>query len=176
MKQVLRLVVVGTVGAGKSTFVRTVNGMGLVQTDRIATDEVAQRKSTTTVAFDFCHFELNSLQTLHIYGSPGQYRFHFIWDWLIQKADGFLLLVAAHRPEDFEQTRQIQTFIYDRSSLPVVIGLTHTDCPTALSLPEVITALNMNHSFQLSLIVNPCDRSSVLATLSSITTVLWSRS
>jgi len=39
--EIMRLVVTGTVGAGKSTFIRSVSGSGVVDTDRQATDETA---------------------------------------------------------------------------------------------------------------------------------------
>ena len=40
--EIMRLVVAGTVGAGKSTFIRTVSEIDVVDTDRSATDETAE--------------------------------------------------------------------------------------------------------------------------------------
>ena len=51
--EIMRLVVAGTVGAGKSTFIRTVSEIDVVDTDRRATDETAEIKHKTTVAMDF---------------------------------------------------------------------------------------------------------------------------
>ena len=50
--EVMRLVVTGPVGAGKSTFIRSISEIDVVDTDRDATDETSQLKKKTTVAMD----------------------------------------------------------------------------------------------------------------------------
>jgi uncharacterized protein len=135
--QLMRLVVAGTVGAGKTTFIRTVSEIAVVDTDRPATDNTALLKKNTTVAFDFGKVTFGSEMTLHIYGTPGQSRFDFMWDLLIQKAHAYILLVPAHRPEEFRYGRQILAFMNQRSAVPMLIGVTHTDCEGAWSLEDV---------------------------------------
>jgi uncharacterized protein len=177
---VMRLVVAGTVGAGKSTFVQTAGEMGVVHTERIATDKTALLKKTTTIAFDFARIELNSDQVVHVYGTPGQYRFNFMWDILLQNAQLCLLLVAAHRPNDFQQARQILSFIEKQYSqkqtrfLPVVVGLTHTDCPGTVPSQEIMTALGYTSTeyHPLSFTIDPRDRTSVLEALDGAANVL----
>ena len=71
----MRLVVAGSVGAGKSTFVRTLSEIEVVDTDRTATDGTALFKPETTVALDFGRLVLGPNMDLHIYGTPGQARF-----------------------------------------------------------------------------------------------------
>lgn len=169
----LRLVVTGTVGAGKSTFVQTVSELGSIETDEIATDEIAALKQTTTVAFDFNQIQLNSQIMLHIYGTPGQVRFDFMWELLIQRAEAYILLVAAHRREGFQPTRQIVGFMQERTEIPMVIGLTHTDCAGALSSEEVLTGLGYGRSDRPPLVVvNPQHRASVFAALAATSAVL----
>ena len=51
--EVMRLVVTGPVGAGKTTFIRTVSEIEVVDTDRTTTDAAAKLKPKTTVAMDF---------------------------------------------------------------------------------------------------------------------------
>jgi uncharacterized protein len=169
----LRLVVTGTVGAGKSTFVQTVSELGSIETDEIATDEIAALKKTTTVAFDFNRIQLNSQIVLHIYGTPGQVRFDFMWELLIQRAEAYILLVAAHRRADFQPTREIIAFMNERVEIPMVIGLTHTDCAGALSSEEVLTGLGYGRSDRPPLVVvNPHHRASVFAALASAAVLL----
>ena len=137
----MRLVVTGTVGAGKSTFIRSVSEIEVVDTDRQATDETALLKRKTTVALDFGRLQFCRDMVLHLYGTPGQTRFDFMWDILIRKAHAYILLVAAHRPSEFRYARRIITFMNQRMQIPMIIGLTHMDCPGAWSEENLALAL-----------------------------------
>ena len=137
----MRLVVTGTVGAGKSTFIRSVSEIEVVDTDRRATDETTLIKRKTTVALDFGRLQFGRDMVLHLYGTPGQTRFDFMWDILIRKAHAYILLVAAHRPSEFRYARRIITFMNQRMQIPMIIGLTHMDCPGAWSEENLALAL-----------------------------------
>ncbi|MBW4518996.1 MAG: ATP/GTP-binding protein [Scytolyngbya sp. HA4215-MV1] len=139
--EIMRLVVTGPVGAGKSTFIRSVSEIAVVDTDRRATDETALLKQKTTVAFDFGRLSFGPEMALHLYGTPGQSRFDFMWDILIQKAHAYILLVAAHRPSEFIEARRIRAFMRQRSPVPMIIGLTHMDVPEAWDLENAAIAL-----------------------------------
>ncbi|MGB7518243.1 MAG: hypothetical protein WA896_01270 [Spirulinaceae cyanobacterium] len=82
--EIMRLVVTGPVGAGKSSFIRSVSEIEVVDTDRKATDETTNLKPQTTVAFDFGRLQFGLDMALHHYGTPGQVRFNFMWDILIR--------------------------------------------------------------------------------------------
>jgi hypothetical protein len=139
--EIMRLVVTGTVGAGKSTFVRSVSEIAVVDTDRIATGEAAALKKKTTVAMDFGRLQFAPEMALHLYGTPGQSRFDFMWDILIRRAHAYVLLVAAHRPSDFRSARRILGFMNQRAQIPLLVGLTHMDCEGAWSEEDVAIAL-----------------------------------
>lgn len=139
--EIMRLVVTGTVGAGKSTFIRSVSEIATVDTDRQATDEVAQLKKKTTVAMDFGRLQFAPGMALHLYGTPGQSRFDFMWDILIRKAHAYVVLVDAHRPSDFRACRRMLAFMEQRVKIPMIIGLTHMDCQGAWSKENVAIAL-----------------------------------
>lgn len=161
----MRSVIAGAVGSGKSTFVRTLSEIEVINTDRTATDETSLLKQETTVALDFGRLMLGPNMDLHLYGTPGQPRFDFMWELLIQNAHSYILLVAAHRPNDFHYAREIISFINQRVQIPMIVGLTHTDCPGALSPEEIMYALgyDMNDKNRPpSVKVNPNERSSVL--------------
>ncbi|MGB6015622.1 MAG: GTPase, partial [Nodosilinea sp.] len=133
-----RLVVAGTVGAGKSTFVHTASAGSAIHTERLATDSTARLKSTTTVAIDFAQISLANRQVCQVYGLPGQDRFDFMRDMVMPTASACLVLIAAHRPDTFPSTQALLNSLQqsDRlaglASLRLVVGLTHTDCPAAL--------------------------------------------
>jgi signal recognition particle receptor subunit beta len=139
--EIMRLVVTGPVGAGKSTFIRSISEIEVVDTDRIATDETKDLKQKTTVALDFGKLQFGPDMAVHIYGTPGQSRFDFMWDILIRKANAYILLLAAHRPHEFRHARRILTFMNQRAKIPMIIGLTHVDCENAWSAENIAIAL-----------------------------------
>lgn len=161
--EIMRMVVTGPVGAGKSTFIRSISEIEAVDTDRRATDETSQLKQKTTVAFDFGRLQFNREMALHLYGTPGQERFDFIWDMLIRKAHAYILLVAAHRPGEFRYARRLASYMNQRAQIPMIIGLTHIDCSDAWSQENIVTALgyyDLNTQPPIVL-VNPTEISSV---------------
>lgn len=139
----LQIVITGAVGSGKTSFIRAISEIKVVDTDRRATDETALMKSTTTVAMDFGKITLNSGQILFLYGTPGQYRFDFMWDILIRKVDAYILLIDAHSPQFFRQSRRILNFMKQRTQIPMIIGLTHLDCENAWKPDDIALALGM---------------------------------
>ncbi|NJM58519.1 MAG: ATP/GTP-binding protein [Synechococcales cyanobacterium RU_4_20] len=161
--ETMRLVVTGTVGAGKTTFIRTISEIEVVDTDRVATDETALMKRTTTVAFDFGRLQFGSEMALHLYGTPGQSRFDFMWDILIRKAHAYILLVAAHRPQDFRYARRVLSFMRQRANIPMIIGMTHVDCAGAWDPENIAIALGYLDSEQQPpiVVVNAQEKDSV---------------
>ena len=175
----MRSVVAGTVGAGKTTFVQTLSEIEVVNTDRPATDETLLLKSETTVALDFGRLILSPNMDLHIYGTPGQSRFDFMWDLLIQNAHTYILLVAAHRPDNFQYSREIITFINQRVQIPMLIGLTHTDCAGAVDSAEIMKMLGYDSKAQDCppiIKVNPTERASVIEALVILMALVIERS
>lgn len=122
----LKLVVSGPVGAGKTTFVQTISETPVVATEAEASEDIG--KTHTTVAFDFGTLRLDG-QDVHLYGTPGQDRFNFMWEVLCEGALGLLLLVAGNRPEDFAHARNMLDFITSRIPVPFLVGVTRQDQP-----------------------------------------------
>ena len=168
--EILRIVIAGGVGAGKTTLIRTISEIEVVDTDRIATDELAQLKEKTSVALDFGRLTIGPKQSLHLYGTPGQSRFDFMWDILIEKAHAYILLVDAHRPENFRYGRKILNFMNQRVKIPCLVGLTHMDCPEAWETEDIALALGLvDESIRPPMItVNPTESASVKETLMAL--------
>ena len=57
-------------------------------------------KTTTTVAMDFGRVAVDDAIVLYMFGTPGQDRFGFMWNDLIQGALGAVVLVDSRRIED----------------------------------------------------------------------------
>lgn len=165
--EVFNIAITGNVGAGKTSFIQTISEIEVVSTEKKASDEVGSLKQNTTVALDFGRLTLNEEQVLYLYGTPGQSRFDFMWDIIIEKAHAYILLIDAHRPQDFHNGRRIFNFMRNKVDLPMLIGLTHADCEGAWQADDVALALglkNLNHRPPI-MTVNASDASSVANSL-----------
>ena len=141
MQNILKIVVTGPVGAGKTTFIRSISEIEVVDTDCKPTDETAELKGSTTVAMDFGRITLGDDMWVQIYGTPGQQRFDFMWDLLIQGAHAYVLLVPAHMPSSIKEARHIRSFMAQRTDIPFIVGITHTDHEDAWDVEDIQCAL-----------------------------------
>lgn len=94
-----KIIFAGPVGAGKTTSINAVSDIAAVGTEEEASDEVALRKANTTVAMDYGILNLEDGQKVHLYGTPGQARFGFMWEILSEGAMGFVILIDCARPD-----------------------------------------------------------------------------
>jgi signal recognition particle receptor subunit beta len=92
-KQQYKIIFTGPVGAGKTTAIRALSDIEPISTEQLATDHVADRKSETTVAMDYGSMTLDGQERIHLYGTPGQKRFDFMWDILTTGGLGLIILL-----------------------------------------------------------------------------------
>jgi len=173
--ELMRLVITGPVASGKSTFIRSVSEIDVVDTDEKATDETQELKARTTVAMDFGKLRFSPEFAIHLYGTPGQERFDFMWDLLIRKAHAYILLVAANQPKEFRSARRILSFMNQRVKIPMMVAVTHTDCANAWQTENIAIALGFPEPQRRPpfALVNPPQTQSVAQTLLTLTEQLY---
>ena len=101
----VKIVVAGGFGVGKTTFVGAISEIEPLRSEAIITeasagvDELFEdgTKTETTVAMDFGRISLKHQLVLYLFGTPGQDRFHFMWNELARGAIGAVVLVDTRR-------------------------------------------------------------------------------
>ncbi len=138
VRQICKVLVAGPVGVGKTTAVRSASDVPVLTTEATPTDETRLRKPSTTVAMDFGVLQLNRTQTIHIYGTPGQRRFNFMWDILAGGSAGVILLVDGSNVDlQDELTLYIDAFASLATSQRLALGVTRREPKNAHSLNQV---------------------------------------
>jgi signal recognition particle receptor subunit beta len=144
----VKILVAGGFGVGKTTMVGAVSEVAPLRTEEYLTEAsvgvddtggVAE-KATTTVALDFGRITVNPELVVYLFGTPGQERFWFMWNDLVNGALGAVVLVDTRRLEvsfasiDFFESRGI----------PFVVGVNcfHGRCDRTAS--EVRSALDLD--------------------------------
>ncbi|MEN9479887.1 MAG: hypothetical protein RLZZ298_1282 [Pseudomonadota bacterium] len=123
-----KIIFTGPVGSGKTTAVATLSDITPVKTDCMATDMTGLRKAETTVAMDYGRVNLSADVAVHLYGTPGQERFDFMWEILVGGGIGLVLLIDNTRSDPFVDLRFfINAFGKFIAETGLVIGVTMTD-------------------------------------------------
>lgn len=120
----------GPVGAGKTEAIRSISDIEVVDTDVLATDDTQFLKSHTTVSMDVGTLHLVGQDKLRLYGAPGQDRFDFMWDILLEQSKGVILLLNHNSADPVADLDHYLQALEERTvgrRLPMVIGVTHTD-------------------------------------------------
>jgi len=132
-----KIIFTGPVGAGKTTAIDSISDVPPVKTDAAASDMTKNRKAATTVAMDYGIMNLDDGEKIHLYGTPGQERFDFMWDILTVGGIGLVLLLDNTRADPFKDMQFfLDSFGKFISETSVAIGVTQMDLSSNPSINE----------------------------------------
>ncbi len=122
-----KIIFTGPVGAGKTSAIAAISDVPPVQTDVACQGAERAIKATTTVAMDYSYIALDDGRRVHLYGTPGQARFDFMWELLTRNGLGLVLLINNDHPAPLAQLDfYLDAFAGFIAETGVVIGITRT--------------------------------------------------
>lgn len=136
MLSVYKIVVTGPFNSGKTQFVKSGSEIPVVETEKSITTEDRGIKAQTTVAMDFGRVTIDG-KTVHLFGTPGQTRFNFMWEILAKEMNGFIVLVdstdSPSFPEAAELIEQFSAFV----DVPHIVVANKVDLEGGASVEDV---------------------------------------
>lgn len=134
----LKIVFSGSVGSGKTTAIESISDVDTFTTEEAATDDVKLMKQNTTVAMDYGQLHLSDGNRVHLYGTPGQKRFDYMWEILAEGALGVVVILNCTVEDCLDQLDlYLNAFKKMLSEGKLVIAVTHTDLLKGCSILEI---------------------------------------
>ncbi|MEJ5310380.1 MAG: ATP/GTP-binding protein [Anaerolineae bacterium] len=167
-----KIVITGPFNAGKTAFIHAVSDIAMVTTERRISDPaiVTGGKVETTVAMDYGQKRLGDAM-LHLYGTPGQARFEFMWSILAKEMDAFVLLVDSTDRASLMDAKQVMRQFRKHAKVPYVVAANKQDHHAAMPPAEIQRLLAVSQDVA----VMPCvarEKESVLRVLEHVRQLL----
>ncbi|MFJ3792561.1 GTP-binding protein [Kitasatospora sp. NPDC090091] len=144
----VKILIAGGFGVGKTTLVGSVSEVAPLRTEEYLTrasvgvDDLSgvDTKDTTTVALDFGRITVNPDLVVYLFGTPGQERFWFMWNDLVNGALGGIVIADTRRLE----TSFASIDFFESRGIPFVVAINCFHGQNTRTSDEIRGALDLD--------------------------------
>ncbi|GJF27895.1 ATP-binding protein [Kitasatospora sp. NE20-6] len=144
----VKILIAGGFGVGKTTMVGAVSEVAPLRTEEYLTtasvgvDDLAGvgQKDTTTVALDFGRITVSPELVVYLFGTPGQERFWFMWNDLVNGALGGVVIADTRRLE----TSFASIDFFESRGIPFVVAINCFHGHNTRTPSEIRAALDLD--------------------------------
>ncbi|MFD3998887.1 ATP/GTP-binding protein [Streptomyces sp. NPDC058548] len=144
----VKILIAGGFGVGKTTMVGAVSEVTPLRTEEYLTrasvgvDDLAGvgAKETTTVALDFGRITVSDDIVVYLFGTPGQERFWFMWNDLVNGALGGVVMADTRRLD----TSFASIDFFESRGIPFVVAINCFDGHNTRTAEEIRAALDLD--------------------------------
>lgn len=133
---IYKIVVTGPFNSGKTEFIKTGSDIPVLLTEKNITTEDRGIKAETTVAMDYGRIAVDE-DTVHLYGTPGQTRYAFMWEILAKEMNGFIVLVDSTDTPSFPEAAELIQQFSSYDQVPYMIVSNKVDLDGAAPIEEI---------------------------------------
>ncbi len=125
---VYKIIITGSFNSGKTEFIKKISEIDPITTDKpVSEDELREIKALTTVAMDFGRLTVDEDIVIHLYATPGQDRFDFIYPLLLKNALAIIILGDITNEKSVKDIIKYYKKFRSLKKLPTVVALTKVD-------------------------------------------------
>ncbi|MFB7663382.1 ATP/GTP-binding protein [Kitasatospora sp. NPDC056138] len=149
----VKILIAGGFGVGKTTMVGAVSEVAPLRTEEYLTrasvgvDDLdgIDQKDTTTVALDFGRITVSPELVVYLFGTPGQERFWFMWNDLVNGALGGVVIADTRRLE----TSFASIDFFESRGIPFVVAINCFHGHNTRTAVEIRAALDLDPNVPL---------------------------
>lgn len=172
MDSLPRIALVGAMGIGKTTALRSLCGEQMISSDVVNLDRAANAKEFTTVGTEFGEIDLGDGERVQVCGCPGQERFSFVRQWILSVSMGVFVMVDVNQPGDVQEASRLLQDIAALEQPPVVLILNARAAPAAAVDAFAAAIAGAGHGVIPVLQADPRDRHQMLDAIGVLASML----